>query len=192
MQCSTRNATPTALVALFATVLLGGCASATFADRDPADEGSASTQPPCIVGTWNLDVPDYEIQSAEFIHGLNLPIEDFSMDGAGTIQFTEDGLVSTDVGLTMTGIIVAGDTRTPFNTPSAYTASGDWSMGDDAASIDLANWANVPDPSITGDPAAPPIPAIDYTNIPTVSATCTETALVLQGPDAPLSARWTR
>lgn len=192
MQQSLRNATPTVLLALLATMSLAGCASATDADRDAIDEGPSSTQQPCIVGIWNLDVLDYETQSSEYVHSLALPIEDFSLDGAGTIQFTAEGLVATDINLTTTGTIVAGDTRTPLNTPSVYTASGDWSMGEDATSIDLANWATVPGPDTTLDPAATSIPPIDYTDIPTVSAHCTETALELQGPGAPLSAKWTR
>ncbi len=190
MQSKNYTAIPVLLTVLSAAIALSGCA--TTADSGPRDEGPAPTQQPCIVGTWNLDVPDYEAQSAEFVLGLEIPIEDFSMTGAGTIQFTPDGLVATDIGLTTTGTIVAGDARVPLNVPSGYTASGDWSVSDDGSSIDLANWSNVPDPAIPADAAAPPIPAIDYTDIPTVSATCTETTLVLQGPGAPLSAKWIR
>jgi hypothetical protein len=49
----------------------------------------------------------------------------------------------------------------------------------------------VPDPEIPVDPEAA-TPAIDYTSIPTVSAACSTNDLTLQGPDAPLSAHWTR
>ena len=48
------------------------------------------------------------------------------------------------------------------------------------------------DPSVPVDPAAPPVPAIDYTDVDAVMAFCTEAFLVVQVPGAPLSTRWTR
>jgi hypothetical protein len=192
MKLTTRTAAPVLLVAALATMSLGGCAPESDPDRDPVDEGSSGEQQPCIVGTWKLDVADYGNQSEAYVLGLGLPIVDFAMDGDGTIQFTADGLVSTGIDLTTTGTIVAGDTQVPLNSRSGYTATGDWSPGDDLDSIDLANWSNVPDPSIPVDPAAPPVPAIDYTDVDAVMAFCTEEFLVLQAPGTPLSARWTR
>ncbi len=181
-------------VPVFAAILLAGCAPGTTPepDPDPVDPGSSGVQQSCIVDTWKLDVADYASQSEAYVLGLGLPITGFAMDGAGTIQFTADGLVSTDIDLTTTGTIVAGDTMVPLNSRSAYTATGDWSNGDDLDSIDLANWSNVPDPSVPVDPAAPPIPAIDYTDIDAVMAFCTEDFLILQAPGAPMTARWTR
>lgn len=172
-----------------ALLLLVGCTTpGGGTEPDPAPSADA----PCIVGTWQLDVADYAAQSEEFVLGLGLPIADFAMTGAGEITFTADGLVATDIDLTITGTIVAGDTQVPLNQRSAYSGSGDWATGTDPDTIDLSNWANVPDPSVPVDPAAPPVPAIDYTDIPTVTAPCTESDLVLQGPDAPLSALWHR
>lgn len=187
-----RTFAPALVAAVLAAASLAGCTPEPLSDPGPVDEGTPSHQDPCIVGTWQLDVLDYGVQAEEYVLGLGLPIVDFAMDGAGTIQFTADGLVSTDIDLTTTGTIVAGDTQVPLNTRSGYTATGDWSEGEDLDSIDLANWSNVPDPDIPVDPAAPPIPAIDYTDIDAVMAFCTETFLVLQAPGAPLSARWTR
>jgi len=178
------------LVATASLLLLAGCTAGTV-DPGGSPEGP-TTEAPCIVGTWQLDVADYASQSEAFVLGLGLPIQDFAMAGAGTITFTADGLVATDIDLTTTGTIVAGDTRVPLNQGSSYSGSGDWSTGSDSDTIDLANWANFPDPDVPVDPAAPPIPAIDYTDIPTVTAACSENDLVLQGPDAPLSALWHR
>ncbi len=192
MQRTARTATPPLILALFATMTLSGCASATNPDRDGSDDKSSPREAPCIVGTWNLDVSDYEAQSADFVNDRGLPIADFALDGAGTIQFTSDGLVSTDIDLTTTGTIVAGDTRVPLNTPSAYTATGNWSTGSDPASLDLKNWATVPGGGSEAASETSTIPAIDYTDIPTVTANCSAEELVLQAPGAPLSARWTR
>jgi hypothetical protein len=180
-----------ALSTAAALLILAGC-SAPGGDGSPDEPdtpGGADT--PCVVGTWQLDVPDYAAQSEEYVLGLGLPIEGFAMDGAGTITFTADGLVATDITLTTTGTIVAGETRVPLNQPSSYTGSGDWSAGADADTLDLANWANVPDPGVTADPDAA-VPAIDYTDIPSVTAACSANDLVLQAPGAPLSALWHR
>lgn len=176
-------------LALAAIAALAGCsAGTTTPDADPAP----TAEDPCIVGTWSLDVPAYAADAEAYVLGLGLPIEGFDLTGTGTITFTADGLVATDIALTTTGTIVAGDTRVPLDQPSAYTGSGDWAPGSEADTIDLANWANVPDPDAPVDPSAPAVPAIDYTDIPTVSALCTDEELVLQGPDAPFSARWRR
>jgi hypothetical protein len=178
------------LIATASLLLLAGCTAATVDPDDSPDDPTAEA--PCIVGTWQLDVADYAAQSEAFVLGLGLPIADFGMTGAGTITFTADGLVATDIDLTTTGTIVAGETQVPLNQRSSYSGSGDWAAGADADTIDLKNWANLPDPEVAVDPAAPPIPAIDYTDIPTVSAPCSENDLVLQGPDAPLAALWHR
>ena len=177
--------------ALAAVVALAGCSAGTAPETPDADPAPTADDP-CVVGTWSLDVPDYAAQAEAYVLGLGLPIEGFDLTGTGTITFTADGLVATDIALTTTGTIVAGDTRVPLSQLSAYSGSGDWSTGSEADTIDLANWANVPDPDVPVYPAAPSVPAIDYTDIPTVTAICSDADLVLQGPDAPLSALWHR
>lgn len=182
-------------VLIFATaslVLLSACSTGGTPPSEPADPADAPTaESPCVVGIWQLDVADYAAQSEAFVLGLGLPITEFGMTGAGTITFTADGLVATDISLTTTGTIVAGDTTVPLNQLSAYTGSGDWSLGSDAETLDLANWANVPSPDAPASPDAP-LPTIDYTDIPTVAAECSASDLVLQGPDAPFAALWHR
>jgi hypothetical protein len=180
------------IVTVSATLALSGCAPAPTPGGSPDGNGSSSSQDPCIVGVWNLDVADYGAQSEEYVLGLGLPIEGFAMDGSGTIQFTADGLVSSGVDLTVTGTIVAGETAVPLNTRSAYSASGDWSTGSEASTVDLAHWSSVPDPDVVVDPDSPDLPTIDYTDIPSVQTTCTASTLVIQAPGTPLSARWTR
>jgi hypothetical protein len=170
---------------------LAGCSATTETETPDADP-APSAEEPCVVGTWNLDVPDYAAQSESYVLGLGLPIEGFGLTGGGTITFTADGLVATDIDLRITGTIVAGDTRVPIDQGSTYTGSGDWATGAESDTIDLANWANVPDPDVPVDPDAPSVPAIDYTDIPTVTAMCSADDLVLQAPGAPLAAHWTR
>ncbi|MBX3092688.1 MAG: hypothetical protein KF801_09325 [Cryobacterium sp.] len=176
---------------VIAAGVLAGCATGTPAEPDPSDDRS-DDQTPCIVGEWKLDVPDYSVQSEAYVLGLGIPIVDFAMEGVGTIRFTADGLVASDIDLTTTGTIVAGDTHVPLNSQSSYNGTGDWSDGDDLSSIDLENWANVPDPAVPTDPSSPPIPAIDYTDVPAVMAFCTSKTLILQAPGAPYAAQWHR
>lgn len=188
----------TAAAALCAAAfVLSGCGSGAESDSAPDSDvepgGGASSDPtPCVVGTWELDVPDYATQTEAYVLGLGIPITDYAMSGAGTIRFTSDGLVATEVDLTTTGTIVAGETAVPLNSRSAYSGSGDWDTGSTGDTVDLANWANLPSPEVPVDPSAPSIPTIDYTDIPSVSAQCSEDTLVLQGPDAPFSAVWHR
>jgi hypothetical protein len=180
-----------AAVAAAALLLLTACTAPGGTPEPDPDDGGPTAEVPCIVGTWQLDVADYAAQSEAFVLGLGLPIEGFAMDGAGQITFTADGLVSTEVALTTTGTIVAGDTMVPLNQLSAYSASGDWAAGS-GDSIDLSNWSQVPDPDVPVSPDGPDLPAIDYTDIPTVSAPCTANTLELAAPGAPLTARWQR
>ena len=97
-------------------------------DSDSGDQSDAA-EDACIVGTWQLDVADYAAQAEYYLTSNGVPITAFNMTGAGTIQFTADGLVSTDVSLITSGTIVAGDTSVPISVPSVYTATGDWSEG---------------------------------------------------------------
>lgn len=189
-----RNLVPIATLLLAAGVLAGCAAEPSPAPDAPETEPDPGpvAETPCVVGEWQLDVADYGAQSEAYVLGLGLPIEGFAMTGGGTIQFTADGLVATDIDLTITGTIVAGETTVPLNQRSSYTATGDWSQPADDSTLDLANWANVPDPAVPTDPAAPPIPAIDYTDVPSVTAECSGDTLLLQGPGAPLSALWHR
>lgn len=184
-----RSPIPVALAAS-TLLVLAGCTAPSGTPgggSDPTPDADA----PCVVGTWYLDVADYAAQSEVFLVETGIPITDFAMDGSGTITFTEDGLVATNIDLTTTGTLIAGDTSIPVNQRSAYTGSGDWSLGDDADTIDLENWANLPEPGTEIDPDAG-APAIDYTGIPNVTAACSANDLTLQAPGAPLSAHWTR
>lgn len=174
---------------------LAGCSTVTGADSGsiPAPGGGAADVP-CIVGTWQLDVPHYGQQSEAFMVGLGIPIQGYSMSGEGTIQFTADGLVTSAVSLTQSGMYVLPDRSVPFNVPASSTSTGNWSLGDEPDVIDLSNWTTttVVDPTVPVDPSVPSAPALDYSNLPSVNAECSADSLLIQGPDAPLAALWHR
>lgn len=176
-----------------AALLLVGCAPPQEPRPDP---DVTDPRPPgvveeedCVVGSWALDVAAYEAESEAYLTGLGIPITDFAMSGAGSIIFTSDGLVSTDIALVTSGTLVAGDQLIPISVPSTYTAAGDWSRTDIEA-IQLDNWLKV-----ETDEGVPPdvdIPALDVTQLTDVDAFCSSDSLYLAGPGAPLGAQWRR
>lgn len=191
MKLTTRQISPLMVLAGIAALTLSGCGVSPSPDsEDDRNEGSADA--PCVVGTWALDVAEYEASSIGYFASLPLPVQDFQMDGDGTIKFTADGLVASEMNLQMTGRIVYRDVSVPFDTPSFYKGSGDWSTGELENTIDFANWANVSESSDSDDPSAPPVPTIDYSSMPSVNVQCTADTLRIQAPEAPFASVWHR
>jgi len=91
------------LTGTVALLLLAGCSAPAPGDSGDDGSGGGDAETPCIVGTWQLDVADYAAQSEAYVLGLGLPITGFAMEGSGTITFTEDGLVATEVALETSG-----------------------------------------------------------------------------------------
>jgi hypothetical protein len=183
------------LLTIVAVTTLAACSAPTTPDS-AADPTSASAgggaDAPCAVGLWQLDVADYAAQMDAYLLGIGIPITEFVATGEGTVEFTPDGLASTDIDLTSTGTLVSGDVSVPLTVRSVYTGTGDWSDPGDGLTIDLTNWVTEVDPTVVIDPGAPEFPLIDFTGIPSVSVTCTDTRLTLRGPDAPVTATFTR
>lgn len=188
------NALSKTLPAVAGLLLLAGCTAPVgeTTDETPVDQTGGDADIPCVVGTWTLDVPDYEAQSEAFLSGQGIPVEEFAMTGAGKVTFTADGLVSADVDLTVSASLEAGGVNVPIEQRTAYTGSGDWAEGDEPGSIDLENWAAVPKDGVENPVEEDGLPTIDFFDIPTIVTTCTADTLVLQGPDAPLAATWHR
>lgn len=141
---------------------------------------------------WQLDVADYAAHMEAYLVEVGVPITDFAVAGDGTVEFTLEGRAETDIDLTSTGTLVAGDVSVPLSVRSVYTGTGDWSDPGDGMTIDLTNWVTEVDPTVVIEPGAPEFPAIDFTGIPSVSVTCTDTRLTLRGQDAPVTATFTR
>lgn len=178
------NARP-AIAGAALLVALAGC-SAEPTPQEPANPESGGQQP-CQVGYWLLDVPDYRSQSEAYMVGLGIPLEEYTMTGDGNLDIGADGFIAGVISLDSSGVFVAEDRRAPFETHSSSTFSGNWELGADASTIDLSNWVTVPDPAVEVEPGDPPVSALDFTDIPSVSAECTGDTLRLQVPDAPLS-----
>ncbi|MEQ1736000.1 MAG: hypothetical protein ABL886_06320 [Rhodoglobus sp.] len=178
----------TLVTASAVVLLLAGCAAPApdSVGTDPLPPGSSND---CLIGTWELDVPAYAADSEAYVTGLAVPITDFAMDGAGRFVFTPDGLVAVDISLRTTGTIIAGDTIVPVDVPSIYSATADWSRTGEST-VQFDNWAKFTE----GDDIPPEVdvPALDYTQLSTVEASCAAGELFLRGPDAPFGASWTR
>ncbi|MBX3087326.1 MAG: hypothetical protein KF742_02450 [Cryobacterium sp.] len=192
MKLTTRQISPLMVLAGIAALTLSGCGASPSPDsEDDRNEGNGADAP-CVVGTWDLDVAEYEASSIGYFASLPLPVQDFQMDGDGTIKFTEDGLVASEMNLQMTGLIVFGEVSVPFNTPSTYKGNGEWSAGETEATLDFANWVNTADSSPDDDPSAPSVPTIDYSTMPSVNVQCTADTLRIQAPEAPFASVWHR
>lgn len=178
------------IVGTAALLLLAGCSAGTGPTDPGAGGGGGDAEVPCIVGRWQLDVPDYSAQSEAYLLGLGMPIVGYSLDGSGTIAFTADGLVALENAMTVTGTIVADEHSFPINEQGAYTATGYWSPGS-GDTIDLKDWATVPDPDVPFDPDAVG-PPIDFTDIPSVVVECSAHDLVMHSPESPFSPLWHR
>lgn len=183
------------VLAIVAVTTLAACSAP--ATPDTADDPTSTTaaggaDAPCVVGLWQLDVADYAAQMGAYLVNVGVPMTDFAATGEGTVEFTLDGVASTDIDLTSTGTIVAGDTSVPLTVRSVYTGTGDWSDPGDGVTIELENWVTEVDPTVVLEPGAPELPAIDFTGIPLVEVTCTDDRLTLRGQDAPVPATFTR
>ncbi|MFM9876763.1 MAG: hypothetical protein ACKVOG_02795 [Rhodoglobus sp.] len=174
-------------LALVGVILLAGCSTQTPqepAEPAPLPPGDVAADD-CVVGTWNLDVAAYSTESEGFIRGLGVPLDDFQMEGAGKLTFTDDGLVAADVDL-YTTVSVYGNV---VASPSTYTTSGDWSRTDESE-LQFDNWGEV---TLTSDiPPEVDLPSLDLTQLDAVTAECSANELVLQGPEAPLRSVWSR
>jgi hypothetical protein len=181
---------PAVALAAMTLLVLTGCSAGTGTS---GDEGTppADAEVPCLVGTWNLDVPDYEAQTGQYLLETGIPIVEYAMTGSGEVTFTADGSLSTDINLLVDAVMEAGGTRVLIEQSSVYTGSGDWADGAAPDTIDLTNWASVQGlgAADSSDGALPPVTFFD---IPSLTAVCTADTLTLQGPDAPFSSNWTR
>ncbi len=187
-------------------LVLAGCSGATGPEPDPADPPPASDpaseglgDTACVVGTWNLDVPNYRTQAEAYLTGLGIPIVDFDMVGSQKLQFTEDGLLAVDTDLTTSGTLVAGDVSVPVNVRTAETASAEWgwNAGSPAStgSLDIALWQIVDVEAETAEEAAEagfdvPPPRFEGESS-TLVVDCDAQNMLLQG-GGPLTALWNR
>lgn len=190
-----------ALIGVTVLVLTGCSVSPPTAPEpdDPEPATGAEGQPTeCIVGTWELIVPDYALQADEYLTGLGIPLENFTMDGAQVLTLTEDGLLAVDTDLTSTGDLVAGSTILPFSITTVETATAEWGWdaGDLAGDgvIQIAEYLVVESATETPAEAAaagvePPVPTLGEGAQLTVD--CDANNLLLSG-GGPLSAAFAR
>lgn len=200
----TRTLVPWIALAGASALVLAGCSTGAPATPEPADPG-AETQPDpggqptdCIVGTWELIVPDYAIQAETYLLGLGIPVEGFGMDGSQVLTLTEDGLLLVETDLTSTGTLVTESIEFPFSVTTLESATAEW--GWDAGelsgdgTIEIAEYRVVESETETAEEAAeagvePPVPALG--DEATLVVDCDAQNLLLQGT-GPLTAVWSR
>lgn len=182
-----------------APLVIAGCSIQEPEPPQPEEDlPAAEEETDCVVGSWTLDVADYEGQTGEYIGGLGIPIEGYHLAGLGDLRFTADGLVAVSIDLVTTGTIVTPEISVPLEEPSHYSASGDW-VRDDIGVLTFNNWtlttADDPDAGLPleGDETGMDgLPELDFTQLAAVTAECDAETLLLQGDGAPVSSLWFR
>jgi hypothetical protein len=200
----TRTLVPWITLAAAAALVLAGCSTGAPPAPEPVDPGSERQPDPgdqptdCIVGTWELIVPEYAIQAESYLLGLGIPVEGFGMDGAQVLTLTEDGLLLVETDLTSSGTLVTESLEFPFSvtTTESATAEWGWNASDLAGDgeIEIAEYRVVESQTESAEEAAeagvePPVPALGDEAI--LGVDCDAQNLLLQG-SGPLTAVWAR
>lgn len=189
-----RRAMKTATVTLaLGILLLAGCTptTPTTSDRSDDDSSGGETMPPCLVGTWDLDVERYQDDTDFYITESGLPIANLDLSGTQVLSFGADGQVTLGTNLTAdTTLEVPGASR-PMSTTTTNLGDGGWTLNDDGT-VTIDNFSFSETTVSLSDPGAPEFAGCDFTTVPTVDTQCEGDTLFLIGPDAPYGTYWTR
>lgn len=147
----------------------------------------------CLLGAWGLNVNALSAEAASYLESLQIPVEGYSMNGVGHLEFFDDGTFSGDIDVTSTGsVVVQGRGEFSFAQPTIHSFAARWSPGDAGGQLDVADWVSGLDATVAQDPEAPTVPVFDLTNEPLLNYTCTAETLTLQGATAPYPSVWVR
>lgn len=179
--------------ALAAVLIVTGCAATSTPSEDPVEPGA--TQEPvtagdadsCLIGTWELDLPDYVSQAAEYLKSVGIPLESLDASGTQQVSFTRNEL-SDDITVTTDMDWNASIRGITIGVPVENVGQGEWTAGD-GDRIDVANWSWVIEAEVAPE-SAPTIPLIDPST--GVTAVCSGDTLTLRGDSAPLVGRFVR
>jgi len=190
-----RGRTVGTLAAIAAGLILAGCTGTPTADPTPEPDPAGAVEPPaaessggdtaCVVGTWTLDLPDYEAQAEAYLVSLGIPLESLALSGSMTLDITPIyfGISSALVA----DAVVHG---IPISAPQEFSGGADWQWeADDETTMAFDAWAWGVEPVTVEDaPAAPPLIDPDMP----VKVTCAGDRLTVQSAAAPLVGRFTR
>lgn len=149
-----------------------------------ASSGEGIGDTACLEGRWGLDVADYASQSATYVKGLGIPLDNLEMTGTQIVIFRATGDMSISTSLT-TDAVVAG---VAISGSDQSAGNGEWGWNEDGTlQVDGFTYNVVP----TVPPAgAPYVQGIDWTQ--PVTVVCDGDRLELRGSTAPLTGRFTR
>jgi hypothetical protein len=177
-------------IALFGTFTLAACTGAPGATTDglpapAAADGGASDATSCLLGTWHLDVPDYESQAKAYFAANGLPAEALALSGTQSMEFT-DSEVSVDQALEFSTTLAGRTMVQPFSS----VGKADWKWIDEGESLQLDNATWMPGALTGTDSSAVPSMGIPGNGI--VEVECTASTLRFGGEDATLAGNFTR
>lgn len=182
-----------------ARLLLGGLLLATVAgctsmtptpttsaapSATAADDGIAE----CLEGSWSLDVDHLSDTVADFVDTPGVPLQDFAVEGEGTLDFSADGDVAGSLDVRATGSL---DDGRAFDMPLGADFGGTWSVGEEPGTIALEDWTyDVAEGSSLNEVELPR--PMDFSNMPEIDADCSDDELTLSAGRVPLEVRWVR
>jgi hypothetical protein len=184
------NRTAAIAVVLLSSISLVACTGSPDPMTDSpsehvTDASDVSDATSCLLGTWHLDVPDYEAQAQEYFAANGLPADSLALSGTQSVVFT-DSRVSVDQALEFTATVSGQTLSQPF------TAQGDadWAWVDEGESLQLDNATWMPE--TPADSGASPVPSMGIPGNGMVTVECTASTLHFAGEGATLAGNFTR
>jgi hypothetical protein len=172
-----------------ASLVLVGC-TATPLPPGEDEPGAGEVSESCLVGTWNLDVADYETQARDYLIETGIPLVSYELGGVGTIEFTADGDVTTDIDIVTDYVVDAAGEQLTRQSLSVYTGAGSWEVGFAEGTIVISDYETVESGAL--NPADSGLPPVMFIDIGSFDADCTDGSLALQGPVASIFSHWDR
>lgn len=179
-----------------AGLVLAGCStgaptpSGTTAAPDETGATGTGDLARCLDGDWDLDVDHLADQLAAVAGLSGVPVAELAVRGDGELEFDDDDddEVDGDLDLRVTGELEDG---TPFDIAVDVDFEGDWAPGDEPGTISIERWDyDVDSPAGTAGVDLPR--PMDFSDLPTIRADCSDDVLVLGAGEGPLEVRWLR
>ena len=181
------------LVAL-GLLVLSGCTPTTSSTTPPAggdDSSGADVSAPCFVGTWDLDVAQFEDDATPFASTEGVPLAELFVGGTQSLEITADGRVVLRTDLTVDSRVESGAFTHSWSSNTLNHGDGNWSSTSDDM-LTISDFDFYTSEVTTSEEGAPVFSGCDFTAVPSVHVECDQDRLFLTGPDAPYGTYWTR
>ncbi|MFZ1411843.1 MAG: hypothetical protein WAS07_10320 [Micropruina sp.] len=175
--CTQEPVAPTGTLPVVSATSTASTSVTPSSTTDPGDTD-------CVVGTWLLDVNNFQGRAAVYLKSLGIPLDSLAMSGSQTLELRADGYlwIGTDL---ITNASVAGH---PVRAVTRSVGSGDWGWNADGT-LQVDDFEYLVEPRVPPG-GTPNIPSVDWSA--PVTMVCTDDTLTVRGSNAPLTGRFTR